>query len=439
MENIKKKIEEIKKISKKGNTAEALAKCEEIIKKNDVSSKISKEIEELYSLKAVLKIDLEDYSGAILDCTKALELNFEKKDFYYIRAVAETKFKNYEKAIKDYTEVIKLSPGIEEAYAGRGMSNAILGKYQEAINDYTKVIEINEKSYKSYYFRGFLYGKLNDSRRAIEDYTKALNIKGDYIEALTNRGIEYHKLKDYINAVKDYQKAKKIGISSKKEKLKEMDLTFKEEKISNKDIEQAKLELDRTGEGGYLTFADILGWKGIWQRKVDKEMELVKKLLRIKEKLSSNDIRVDLISDTFVISCSSISRQIEANKKLIEECLVEKLLIRGATSFGPYYTKDSVYIGQAVDEAASWHEKGEIVGIFLTHSAKIQVKLSGNEKGLKEMDVEIKGGKIKTYFVEWYSKKNKENFYNVMNEEIIFPELYKKYNNTENYLENSEK
>ena len=43
----------------------------------------------------------------------------------------------------------------------------------------------------------------------------------------------------------------------------------------------------------------------------------------------------------------------------------KRSLIRGATSYGECYNKDMVYIGQAVDEAASWHEKGEEIWNFL--------------------------------------------------------------------------
>ena len=45
-----------------------------------------------------------------------------------------------------------------------------------------------------------------------------------------------------------------------------------------------------------------------------------------------------------------------------------------------------VYIGQAVDEAASWHEKGEEIGIFYTPSARLKL----DEEVKKEFDKEMK-------------------------------------------------
>ena len=86
-------------------------------------------------------------------------------------------------------------------------------------------------------------------------------------------------------------------------------------------------------------------------------------------------IQIDLISDTFIICTDSLNKRIElaahasVSKKLIELCLGRGFLIRGATSYGEYLKKESVFIGPAIDDAASWHELGQEVAIFLTPSA----------------------------------------------------------------------
>lgn len=146
---------------------------------------------------------------------------------------------------------------------------------------------------------------------------------------------------------------------------------------------------------------------------------------------------LNLISDTFVIYARSLTLSNQLSKKLIELCLEEGLLIRGATSYGECYNKDMVYVGQAVDEAASWHEKGEEIGIFYTSSAKLKLKLvdSKIEKDyLINGEVITKNGKIKTYFINWYNKTTEKNFYEIMKKEIIYPEISLKYFNTENRL-----
>ena len=196
---------------------------------------------------------------------------------------------------------------------------------------------------------------------------------------------------------------------------------------------------------GYLTFADILGWKGIWQKQntPNGKINYAECLFSIKNNLKNkfnneqNFYNINLISDTFVIFSEDFKQSNELSKNLIEQCLEKGLLIRGATSYGECYNKDMVYVGQAVDEAASWHEKGEEIGIFYTSSAKLNMKLNDVELEkyfLINDEVNTKIGKIKTYFINWYNKTTEQNFYEIMKKEIIYPEISLKYFNTENRL-----
>ena len=200
---------------------------------------------------------------------------------------------------------------------------------------------------------------------------------------------------------------------------------------------------------GLLTFADILGWKKIWQKN-DKESN-IEKLIDIKENLlkeiKDNPVKISLISDTFFISVMEKTQKnfeiFEINnlicKKLIELCLKNSLLIRGATAYGEFYVKDTVYMGQTVDEAASWNEKGEEVGIFYTSSARLKLwekyhPLDFNilkNINLKRDEVFIKNGKMDTYYINWHNKENKSIFYKIMKSEIVYPEISQKYFNTE--------
>lgn len=258
---------------------------------------------------------------------------------------------------------------------------------------------------------------------------------------------------------------------------------------------------------GYVTFADILGWKGIWRdRKDDNPIKLLKdikftvdearekiileslKTYHIKNQtlnqtflnnlkitpynslkgmqddyiktlngtsdeirnqsdnfVTDNDveIKIDLISDTFVITSSSKNNELEKeihakiNQLIILECLKEKLLIRGATAYGEYYNEDLVFLGPAIDEAASWHELGEEIGIFFTMSAELN--LDGNIKGLIETkSVKLKKGPLETLFINW--SKGEDDFNKILLEQSPFlPEFAMKYINSKNYLKTIEK
>ena len=139
---------------------------------------------------------------------------------------------------------------------------------------------------------------------------------------------------------------------------------------------------------------------------------------------------MNLISDTFIISSNDFEIIKEISKKLIEECLKNNLVIRGAISYGECYNKDTVYVGQVVDEAASWHDEGEEIGIFCTPSAKQEI--INNDYDLPEDFIKLKSGEINTFFIDWYNKETKKKFdelFKTIDKTSI--KVYLKYLNTE--------
>ena len=115
----------------------------------------------------------------------------------------------------------------------------------------------------------------------------------------------------------------------------------------------------------------------------EERIRIATKLLDIrdilKKEIKEENSSINLISDTFIVSSNNYEMSNKISKRLIEECLKNSFVIRGTISFGEYYNKDTVYIGPAVDEAASWHEKGEEIGIFYTSSARLSINLSDFE------------------------------------------------------------
>ena len=267
---------------------------------------------------------------------------------------------------------------------------------------------------------------------------------------------------------------------------------------------------------GFVTFADILGWKGIWQTNnhknpvnslieikstisesitlmnkrhfeyllnaelkdyIDSDLkkeilnyifrkdlsikEAINKTFKSKKELSEFEtavdsysvaIKVDLISDTFIITSTSKNQLHEFYihmlicQRLLLECLKEGLLIRGATSYGDYYNKELVFIGPAIDDSASWHEMGEEIGIFLTPKAMLMIKpidlknVKLTISDLKILDIVISGEpKIKvntflTFLVDWYD--GKDYFYNIISKyPTIFPEIHNKILYSNNRLD----
>ena len=195
---------------------------------------------------------------------------------------------------------------------------------------------------------------------------------------------------------------------------------------------------------GYLIFADILGWKGIWKKQDKKDIANVTFFIKnILEKefdkgLKEKKYNISLISDTFIVFSKELELSNKISKKLMELCLENGLAIRGAISYGECYNRDTIYVGQAVDEAASWHDEGEEIGIFSTPSAKQEII---NNKKIKKSDllkdfIKLKSGEIETFFIDWYSDKTKKKFYELFDTiDKTSIKVYLKYLNTEEKFE----
>jgi tetratricopeptide (TPR) repeat protein len=94
--------------------------------------------------------------------------------FYANRALAEDSLKNYTGAITDYDKAIELDPKNAATYTNRGVLKGEQGNLNEAITDYNKAIALDPKSVLAYYNRGIeKYISFAYCGRALaEDYRK---------------------------------------------------------------------------------------------------------------------------------------------------------------------------------------------------------------------------------------------------------------------------
>jgi hypothetical protein len=92
----------------------------------------------------------------------------------------------------------------------------------------------------------------------------------------------------------------------------------------------------------------------------------------------NHKVEIRAISDTIAIFCpcdpNEIVEAIEVHgeicKWLIPQSIDAELPLRGATSFGEFDLGADAFVGMAIDEAASWHEHCDWIGVHLTPSAE---------------------------------------------------------------------
>ena len=97
---------------------------------------------------------------------------------------AKSDLKDYTGAIADYNKGIQLKPDIADAYSIRGVGKMFLQDYRGAIADLNKAIQLNPYNANFYYTRGNLKDVLKDKTRACLDWSKAGEL--GYSDAYTN-------------------------------------------------------------------------------------------------------------------------------------------------------------------------------------------------------------------------------------------------------------
>ena len=100
--------------------------------------------------RAKAKALLLDYRGAIIDNSKALELEAENEEALYNRAVARFYLKDYTKAIEDFTTILERNKNLAETYFFRGLSKHKSGDIESGCLDLSKAGELGfEEAYES--------------------------------------------------------------------------------------------------------------------------------------------------------------------------------------------------------------------------------------------------------------------------------------------------
>lgn len=208
---------------------------------------------------------------------------------------------------------------------------------------------------------------------------------------------------------------------------------------------------------GVVTFLDVLGWKGVWQRKNEaiSDLESIVKLIdnrakRLERGSESSPSSIMIVSDTIVIfteaDLKNVNSKIEFHGQLCAEAIpisIKKgLPLRGATSFGEVVISNThnIFAGKAIDEAASWHEKADWIGVFLTPSANFIFNNRDSEYWTKYFPpFKAKELGFETYTAIWFNYESSNSVYEIKKDFIqlapLIPEIVSKFTNTIAYIE----
>ncbi|MBF0558526.1 MAG: tetratricopeptide repeat protein [Nitrospirae bacterium] len=125
--------------------------------------------------------------------------------------ISKAKLKDYTEAIMEYNKAIEVDPNNAIAYSNRGIVKAKLKDYTGAILDYNKAIEVDPNNAIAYSNRGFVKARLNNYTGAIVDYNKAIEVNPSYATAYFGRGIAREKSGNKYGACADMRKSFELG------------------------------------------------------------------------------------------------------------------------------------------------------------------------------------------------------------------------------------
>lgn len=195
-----------------------------------------------YFLRAIAKINLEDYAGAEADASRAIELNPFLTDAWEVRGVARQNLGRDRQAIDDYSEALKLLPrnrqilfnkalalneikeydqarevfeeliryypNFDNAYLGRARMNLVAADTTAALADIEKALSINRNALNAYIMRADISINSNgDFERALADIDEAIKLQPRLAGLYINRAYIRYKLDSYSGAMADYDYA----------------------------------------------------------------------------------------------------------------------------------------------------------------------------------------------------------------------------------------
>ena len=87
-----------------------------------------------------------DHYGAIIDFTKAIEINPKDDDAFFNRGNSKSAIKDYYGSIYDYTNAIEIDSSQSDVFINRGLSRQNIGDIEGACSDWEKASALGDNA-----------------------------------------------------------------------------------------------------------------------------------------------------------------------------------------------------------------------------------------------------------------------------------------------------
>jgi tetratricopeptide (TPR) repeat protein len=163
-----------------------------------------------YANRADIYINRGDYPRALLQCNQAIRFDPHLVCAHYQRGVINTEVGNLHAALADYHRLIQIDPHDLNAYIQRSWIYFRHGEYPAVMSDCEQVLSIDRNSVPANYLLGVVQSLSGFKQEAVFSFTKVLDAQPSFICALYHRGLLQHDLKNEAKAMSDFQLAQEI-------------------------------------------------------------------------------------------------------------------------------------------------------------------------------------------------------------------------------------
>ena len=132
---------------------------------------------ELYSELAYVSVFNRDIKSANEYLAIAETKNKKDLKIFLTRALICIAYQDYSGAVLQYDKAIELYPDNSDLYLRRGYAKAYMRKYREAMKDYDKAIELNPKNYSAYEKRAEIHNTMLRTGKARKDWIKSEQLR----------------------------------------------------------------------------------------------------------------------------------------------------------------------------------------------------------------------------------------------------------------------
>jgi len=128
---------------------------------------------ESYLSRALYTKHLKRYEEALKDCNKSEELGYRGSDLYALRGLIQLNLEDFAAALRDAERAVKTSDSSALGFYVKGAAESQLGLNENAISSLDKSIDLDPTDPVVYELRGLVFKKLGRTNEANADLQKA--------------------------------------------------------------------------------------------------------------------------------------------------------------------------------------------------------------------------------------------------------------------------